>query len=90
MGAQNYDDRSSTIESWFDTLIDEFSVDTTARKEMVLLAQHSEEGYQAVNSLMNKLYLKKRKAERIDNASAFISNGVRNAREELDPWYKQF
>ena len=90
MGAQNYDDRSSTIESWFDTLIDEFSVDTTARKEMVLLAQHSEKGYEAVNSLISKLYLKKRKNERIDNASAFISNGIRNAREDIDPWCHRF
>ena len=84
MVAQNYNDRSSTIGSWFDTLIEEFGVDTMARKEMVLLAQHSEKGYQAVNSLISKLYLKKRKGEWIDNASAFISNGIRNAREEID------
>lgn len=82
--AQNYNDRSSTIGSWFDTLIEEFGVDTMARKEMVLLAQHSEKGYQAVNSLISKLYLKKRKGEWIANTSAFISNGIRNAREEID------
>ena len=53
-------------------------------KEMVLLAQHSEKGYQAVNSLINKLYTKKHKGERINCASAFVSNGIRKAREEFD------
>ena len=54
--------------------------------QMILLAQYSDEGYKAVNSLIDKLYLKKRKGELIENPSAFICKGVRRAKEAIDPY----
>ena len=58
-----------------------------AMNQMLLLAQHSDRGYEAVNSLIDKLYLKKRTGEKINNASAFICNSLRRARETIDPWH---
>ena len=82
--AHDSNDRARTIESWYDEL--NYDLDQDAMKQMLLLAQHSDKGYEAVNSLIDKLFLKKRKGEVIENHSAFICKGVRKAREAIDPW----
>ena len=78
-------DRARTIELWFDEL--NYDLDQDAMNQMLLLAQHSDKGYEAVNSLIDKLFLKKRKGEVIENHSAFICKGPRTARERIDPWH---
>ena len=84
--AHDFNNRSRTIELWFDRLNCDFRVDPDAMNQMILLAQRCDRGYEAVNSLIDKLYLKKRKGELIENSSAFICKGVRRAREAIDPY----
>ena len=84
------DFKTKTIESWYEELNYDFVVDREAMNQMLLLAQHSDRGYEAVNSLIDKLYKKKRTGEKIDNASAFICKGLRKAREAIDPWHARW
>ena len=85
--ARDVNNQSRTIEKWYDQLYSDFRLDPDAMQAMILLAQYSDEGYQAVNSLMDKLYVMRRKGEKIVNPSAFICKGLRTARERIDTWY---
>ena len=87
MTARDVNNQSETIAKWWDQLYSDFRLDPDAMQAMILLAQYSDEGYQAVNSLMDKLYLMRRKGEKIVNPSAFICKGLRTARERIDPWH---
>ena len=85
--AHDFNDRAETIKKWYDQLYFDFGVDPDAMQQMILLAQFSVKGYEAVNSIIDQLYLKKRTGEKINNASAFICNSLRRTRETIDPWY---
>ena len=57
-----------------------------ASKELFLLAQLSEQGYQESNSIIAKLLKKKADSETIANVSAFVHRCVVNARTSLGNW----
>ena len=78
---------------WYDELV-EAGVDYEARRIFFALAQHSDRGYEEANRLIHKLFKDKfftekgkgrgKGKKRFENVSAFLSNGVMNARAEID------
>jgi hypothetical protein len=70
---------------WNDLMM-EMGVDGTARAELFLLAQHSQRGYEACNSIIGKLLKKKADQEFVGNPSGFVHRAVCNARGTLQAW----
>ena len=66
----------------------DFNLDRDALKSLVLLAQLSDEGFRASNSIMAKLYQKKMNWDPLENPSAFVFSSVRKARNKIDPWFE--
>ena len=85
---RNPNDQGETIRSWFGTLYEDFNLDSDALKQLVLLAQFSDDGFRASNSIIDKLYKKKSNWKHLETPSAFVSKGVRNARKNIDPWFE--
>ena len=61
-------------------------VDTIAKQELFLLAQHSGEGHEQANSIIAKLLKKQADSESISNPSGFIHRCVCNARTQMRSW----
>ena len=78
-------DRDITV--WWRTLRNE-GVDDNACKGLILLAQHSDDGYRAANALIAKLAKKRADGEVLTNPSGFIHKCSLNARHsiEKDQW----
>ena len=78
-GSESWSTFDRRVEVWNDTLIT-WSIDTTARMELFLLAQHSDDGYKEANAVIAKLLKKKSDNETMKNPSAFVHACVQNAR----------
>ena len=78
--------RWCTFEQSIDVWVDElntFQIDATAQKELFLLAQLSERGYQESNAIVGKLLKKQADGVFIGNASGFVHACVNNARAKI-------
>ena len=58
-------------------------VDTAARMSLASLAQMSEAGYLAANSIITKLLKRVAQGEVLDSPSAFVSKSCQNAKQSL-------
>ena len=61
-------------------------VDTVARQELFLLAQHSDAGFTEANSIIGKLLKKQADREECRNVSAFVHTCVCKARGNIGSW----
>ena len=75
------------VSVWWRTLRNE-GVDEDACKSLILLAQHSDDGYRAANALLAKITKKRADGEILTNPSGFIHKCSLNARHsiEKDQW----
>ena len=74
---------SRDINVWWATLRSE-GIDEGACKSLLLLAQHSDAGFRAANSLIAKLYKKRADGEIMSNPSGFVHKCSLNARHRID------
>ncbi len=70
---------AQSIDVWYAELVS-FDVDEIAQKELVLLSQLSERGYQEANAILGKLLKKQADGVFVGNASGFVHACVNNAR----------
>ena len=76
-----FDDRKER--NVWDDCLQMWAVDETARVSLYLLAQHSDAGKQAANSIVAKLIKKASRGEHVASPSACVSPCVGNARDVL-------
>ena len=67
----------------WDDCLQMWGVDEAARMSLYLLAQHSDAGKRAANSIIAKLLKKASRGEHVESPSAFVSTCVGNARDVL-------
>jgi len=70
------------VHVWIDTL-NECWVDEMAQKELFLLSQHSDRGWEEANSIIAKLLKKQTDNDLPRNSSAFVHRAVLNARHTM-------
>ena len=71
------------IEVWHQSLHHDFGCDEASIKDLFLLAQLSNSGYQAAINIVSKLYKKISDHQSINNPSGFLHSCVNNARNRL-------
>ena len=71
------------IEVWHQSLQHDFGCDEPSIKDLFLLAQLSNNGYQAAINIVSKLYKKISDHQSINNPSGFLHSCVNNARNRL-------
>ena len=67
---------NQTVEMWYDELTKTFQCDEVAICELLLLAQLSDDGYVAANSIINKLFKSESDNRPITNPSVFVYTRV--------------
>ena len=75
---------------WYDALMYDFGCDRSSIMGLVALAQAGPQGYTEANSIIGKIIKKDNDAIVLDNASAFLATGVKNARHAMRPEGSKF